>query len=177
MLIIGCGNTDRGDDAAGILVARKLRLLGLDALEHSGDGLALLDLWNGFEDVVLVDAMVGGGSPGSITVWEDASTRGSEECPVSNPEPVDEGVGRGPGGPPHWAKKRILNCSSTHAYGPSEAIELARVLGRLPSRMRVYGIEASQFQHGAAVTSEVLAAVDLVVGEIAQGCSKGTKLQ
>jgi len=40
--IIGCGNLDRGDDAAGLLVARRLRALGVEAAEHSGEGLTLL---------------------------------------------------------------------------------------------------------------------------------------
>lgn len=149
MLIIGCGNPDRGDDAAGILVARRLRQLGLDALEHTGDGFALLDLWDGREEVILVDAMVSGGSPGSVSIWD-------------------------PGTAPRCAND--YRCSS-HVFGPTEAIELALVLGRLPSRMRIYGIEASQFQLGATVSSEVLAAVDRVVGEIAQGWPKDTKLQ
>ena len=149
MLVIGCGNPDRGDDAAGILVARRLHQIGLDALEHTGDGFALLDLWNGREEVILVDAMVSGGSPGSVSVWD----------PTTAPRNSND-----------------YRCS-THVYGPAEAIELARVLGRLPHRLRIYGIEASQFQPGATVTTEVLAAVDRVVGEIAQGWSKDTKLQ
>jgi hydrogenase maturation protease len=150
MLIIGCGNPDRGDDAAGILVARRLRQLGLDALEHTGDGFALLDLWNGIEEVILVDAMVSGGNPGAVSVWDPGAT---PRCSTND-----------------------YRCS-THVYGPSEAIELARVLGRLPPRMRIYGIEASQFQPGAPVSREVLAAVDQVVGEITQDSSKDTKLQ
>ncbi len=43
MMIIGCGNSDRSDDAAGLLVARRLRELGIDARELSGDMLGLLD--------------------------------------------------------------------------------------------------------------------------------------
>jgi len=169
VLIIGCGNPDRGDDAAGILAARRLHALGLNTLEHHGDGFALLDLWNGIEEVILIDAMVGGGGPGAVAVWE--------ECRASNPEQADGGVGRGPGGPPYLAKTGVLSCSSTHAYGPSEAIELARVLGLLPTHLRIYGIEASQFQAGGTVTPEVLAAVDRVVGEIAQGSRKDTESQ
>ena len=48
-LVIGCGNTDRGDDGAGILVARQLRTLGLNAIEHCGDGPPLIELWHGFD--------------------------------------------------------------------------------------------------------------------------------
>ena len=44
LLIIGCGNFDRGDDAAGLLVARRLHALGVDTLhieiiEHSGESV------------------------------------------------------------------------------------------------------------------------------------------
>jgi Ni,Fe-hydrogenase maturation factor len=38
--IIGCGNAERGDDAAGLLLVRRLRELGVDAHEHSGEGRA-----------------------------------------------------------------------------------------------------------------------------------------
>ncbi|HYL34388.1 MAG TPA: hydrogenase maturation protease [Bryobacteraceae bacterium] len=137
MRIIGCGNTDRADDAAGLLVAQRLRELGLDAIEHSGDGFALLDLWHGSDDVVLVDAMVSGAPPGTVSVWDGS-------IPVC----------------------ASFRCSS-HMFGPAEAIELGRALDRLPRRIRIYGIEAAQFEHGAAPGSEVLAAVDRVVSELA----------
>ena len=38
MLILGCGNPDRSDDAAGVLVVRRLRELGIHADEFGGDG-------------------------------------------------------------------------------------------------------------------------------------------
>ncbi len=103
MRIIGCGNSDRADDGAGLLVARRLRELGFDAIEHSGDGFALLDLWHGSDDVVLVDALVSGAKPGAVTVWDP------ETQPAAAP----------------------AFCCSTHAFGPAEAIELGRALGRV----------------------------------------------
>ncbi|HEV2690218.1 MAG TPA: hydrogenase maturation protease, partial [Bryobacteraceae bacterium] len=136
-LIIGCGNPDRGDDGAGFLVAGRLRELGFPAVQHTGDGLALLDVWHGADDVILVDAMVSGADPGSVWVWDAETAPPGSKCY------------RG----------------STHVFGPGEAVELARVLGRLPARLKVYGIEASRFDHGAPVSSEVLAGVDRVVGE------------
>ena len=140
MRIIGCGNSDRADDAAGLLVARRLRELGFDALEHAGDGFALLDLWQGSDDVVLVDALVSGGQPGSIEVWDP------ESQPAAAPD---------------------YRCS-THVFGPAEAVELGRALGRLPRRMRVYGIEASDFEIGHSPRAEVLEAVDRLVSELSQ---------
>lgn len=138
MRIIGCGNIDRSDDAAGLLVARRLREMGFDAFEHSGDGFALLDLWQGADDVVLVDALVSGGAPGTISLWNpDAPATAAPD----------------------------YRCS-THVFGPAEAIELGRALDRLPERIRVYGIEASNFEIGGAPSPEVLAAVDRAVADL-----------
>jgi hydrogenase maturation protease len=137
--IIGCGNTDRADDGAGLLVARRLRELGLDSIEHSGDGFALLELWHGSDDVVLVDAMQSGAPPGTVSVWDATA---SALAPASF-------------------------CCSTHVFGPAEAIELGRALNRLPRRIRVYGIEAAQFHPGGEPSREVLAAVERVTRELA----------
>lgn len=137
-LIVGCGNPDRCDDAAGILAARRLRELGLEAIEHSGDGLALMDLWNSADDVILIDAMVSGAAPGTVMVWD----------PVA--EPICS------------AKYR---CSS-HDFGPAEAIELARVMDRLPRTIRIYGIEAEAFEPGADPCAQVAEAVEQVVESI-----------
>lgn len=139
-LIIGCGNLDRSDDGAGILVAQRLRGLGWNAVEHDGDGLALLDLWNSADDVVLVDAMVSGSEAGSVSVWD----------PMERPLCTEN-----------------FRCS-THAFGPAEAIELGRALDRLPRRIRIYGIEAANFELGASPSASVLAAVDRVVRQIAR---------
>jgi len=55
---------------------------------------------------------------------------------------------------------------STHGLGLSEAITLARVLDRLPHRLRVYGIEGRQFEPGTEVSPEVKLAVEEVVRQI-----------
>ena len=59
--LIGVGNALRGDDAAGLLVARRL-----GGITHEGEGTALLDLWDGCDAVVLVDTMRSGAPPGTI---------------------------------------------------------------------------------------------------------------
>ena len=43
MLIIGCGNRDRGDDAAGVLVAEGLRQLGMDVEIRRGEAAELIE--------------------------------------------------------------------------------------------------------------------------------------
>ena len=66
MKVLGCGHPDRGDDAAGVLVARRLRGWGIDAREV----VSLLDAWDAGDDIVVVDAMVSGREAGSVAVWE-----------------------------------------------------------------------------------------------------------
>lgn len=140
MRIIGIGTADRGDDAAGLLVARRLRELGVEALEHSRDGLALIEAWRGYDDVVLIDAVVTGAPAGAITRWDGAG------APVIA-DPVR---------------------ASTHAFGVAEALKLARALGRMPARLTIYGIEAAQFEIGGALTPEVAAAVERLAQELSR---------
>lgn len=62
-LVIGIGNSDRGDDAAGILVARGLQRTRVREL---ADCASLIDAWEGETDVVVVDAMRSGAAPGAV---------------------------------------------------------------------------------------------------------------
>jgi len=135
MLIIGCGNELRGDDAAGLLVARHLRSLGLNACEHSGDGLNLIQLWEPSSEVVLVDAVLALGDPGQVRVWDG----------IAAPLELD------------------LFRFSSHSLGVGEAIEMARLLGSLPKQLIIYGIEGNQFEVGTSPSAAVLQAVEKVV--------------
>ena len=73
--IIGCGNCDRGDDGAGVLVARRLRALGVEAVEQSGESLSLMDSWTGLAHVILVDATAPSGNPGQVRLWNAQADR------------------------------------------------------------------------------------------------------
>ena len=139
MLIIGCGNEDRADDAAGLLVVRRLRQRGIDAREHTGDMLGLIEEWNSEECVTLIDAVVTGAAPGRITAWDACQSA-----------------------IPHDA----FPCS-THALGIAETIELARALNCLPLKLIVYGIEAINFEPGGSLSPAVAAAVERLAQDIA----------
>jgi hydrogenase maturation protease len=141
LLIIGVGNPYRGDDAAGRQVLRQLLDMGVDAsylLEHSGEGVSLMDAWKGRSTVILIDAVSSGNPPGTI-LRLDAFT---------NPLPAQ------------------LFQSSTHAFSLPQAIEMARALDELPSRLLVFGIEGRNFQAGTELSSEVSAAVPKVAREV-----------
>ena len=133
-LIIGVGNPDRGDDGAGTAVVSLLREAGVEhAVVHDGEAATLIGLWEGFDEVVLVDAVASDRPPGSIVRF-DASDG-----------PLPLGV-----------------MHSTHALGPGAAIELARMLERLPTSMVVIGIEGSQFGFGEVLSDAVTLAVEQV---------------
>jgi hydrogenase maturation protease len=140
MLILGCGNPDRGDDAAGLLAARRLREHGIAAEGFTGDGIELLERWKDQDEVVVIDAVVTGGPRGSISAWE---------------------------WPGHPAEPDDFACS-THGIGLGHAIRLGEALGRLPKRLRVYGIEAGRFDRGSAASPEVLRAVEQVARALAR---------
>ena len=135
MKIIGCGNQDRGDDHAGIVVAERLRELGFDAETHSGDALGLIEKWSSDDDVILVDAVVTGAKPGTLQVW-NFSRSGSGTVKFAEGATV-----------------------SSHGFDVAEAIELGRALHRLPSRLRIYGIETEQFDHGTEISEPVRGAI------------------
>ena len=71
-LVIGVGNPWRGDDGAGIEVARRL-----GGVAFEGDGTGLIDVWeNADDEVVVVDAAASGGRRERSA----ASTRGRARC-------------------------------------------------------------------------------------------------
>ena len=59
---------------------------------------------------------------------------------------------------------------SSHAIGLSEVLELARVIGVLPPRVIVYGIEAGNLETGQALSAPVAHAVEKVVEQVIQEC-------
>jgi hydrogenase maturation protease len=61
VLVIGVGNSLRGDDAAGLAAARRL-----GGIEHEGDPLGLVDLWRGADIAVVIDAVRSGAKPGTV---------------------------------------------------------------------------------------------------------------
>jgi hydrogenase maturation protease len=60
-MVIGVGNPWRGDDRAGLEVARRV-----GGIEHEGDCTRLVDAWAGEADVVVVDAAAPGRAPGAV---------------------------------------------------------------------------------------------------------------
>lgn len=133
-IVIGIGNPDRGDDAAGRAVARRLRGLlppEVAIAEEGGEATALMTRFDGAAEVYLVDACRSGAAAGTVRRFDVA------RAPL-----------------PHDAFG-----TSTHGFGVAQAVDLARALEQLPPRCVVYAIEGASFETGAPLSPPVAQAV------------------
>ncbi len=108
-------------------------------VEPLTDPMALLDLWEGASLAILVDAALSGAAPGTVRRIEAGALEAL----------------------------RSERPTSSHALSVREAYELGRSLGRLPRRLVVYAIEASDLRPGEQLSPEVEAAVDATARRIA----------
>lgn len=148
-LIIGVGNEMRGDDGAGLLVARLLQDRpphGVSVLQHNGEGSTLIEAWQGYESVVLVDAAAPNALGGSATTGGGAAPGVIQRFSLDDgPLPVT-----------------LASSLSSHAFGVADAIDLARNLQRLPTQLTVYAIEGQDFRLGRPMTLPVVAAAHVL---------------
>ena len=142
-VLIQCiGNHLARDDGAGPAVADRLRQMGLpdsvEVCQHWGEGTTLIQEWEDVERVILVDAAASGAPSGTIHRFDARN----QEIPKG------------------------FCYYSTHRFGVVEAVELARVLGRLPGEIRLYAIEGKDFSNGEGLSPAVTAAVETLTAEI-----------
>lgn len=144
LMIIGVGNPWRGDDGAGLWIARRLREKlppHIVIEECSGDQTRLLDLWCGAKRVLLVDVVCSGAAPGTL------HRLGGEDGRIL----------------------RGANLSS-HSAGIAEILELGCALTLLPDELLIYAIEGRDFTAGAPISPDVMAgaerAVELILAEL-----------
>jgi len=138
VIVIGLGNEFRHDDAAGLIVARRLREARVAALEHDGDFAALLEKWKGINDLILIDAISSGAEAGTL----HRINAGSAPLPSA------------------------FSSTSTHGLGLADAIGLSRALGTLPSHVLVFGVEGSDFTPGIGLSPPVDRAIAPLVQEV-----------
>lgn len=134
-IVIGVGNPFRCDDAAGLEVAKRVH--SVPAHQSSLGGFELMDLWQGADEVIIVDAIHSNSEPGSVHRYN----------PLTAPLPAG-------------------TFASSHAIGVAETIEMARQLDRLPPKVSVVGIEAETVTTGTTISPSVAAAIELVAESI-----------
>ena len=115
ILVLGLGNDILGDDAVGLLAARRLRALlpeSVDVVESGGSGLDLLDVLEGYDRAILLDAILTGKHPPGTILEFSAEDFKKDDCPS-----------------PHYA-------------GLPTVIQLAESLGiRFPSIFQIVAVE------------------------------------
>lgn len=140
-IVIGIGNPDRGDDAAGRAVARRLRGMLPPAIridEHDGEATGLLARLEGAKSAYLIDACLSSAPAGTVQRFDVGDA----------PLPQD------------------TFAMSTHGLGLAEAIELGRALGQLPACCVVYAIEVGSTAPGDPLSAAVTAAIDAVAERV-----------
>ena len=133
--VIGVGNAWRGDDAVGLLVARRLQedpLPQVSIVECRGTVTAVREAWKDAAGVIVVDAVVSGSRPGTIYRFN--------------------ALGAG-------VPVELSRSPSSHGWGVAEALALGQVLQELPPWLIIYGIEGQNFGPGQEVSQEVAAAI------------------
>ena len=145
--IIGLGNSFRGDDGVGNLVARQLfshQSPSVSIIEGGVAGLNLLHEMEGTDKLILIDAVSSQSEEGTITRF-------------TVPQDLDI-IAR-----LAWS----TSGSSTHDLGLQEALTLANTLRALPPSVVIYGIELGRVDHGVELSPKVEEAVHTVVNRIA----------
>ncbi len=141
LLVIGCGNEWASDDAVGLQVIRSLKDLkaakevelpdGVELIEAGTPGLNLLDLWDRGERVIIVDAVKSGAAPGTVHGFDASLLPPRDVMPVSS-----------------------------HGVNIIDAVELGKLMGRLPTQLTIIGVEIlSEEPFHVGLTPEVKAAV------------------
>lgn len=117
LLFLGLGNPILSDDAVGIRVVDKIKSImgdsnGIDFVTGSMAGLRILDVIQGYDELVIVDAIEKGGESGTLY-----------KIPIEDLEST-------------------LHLTSLHSINLVTAIELGRKMSlKIPKRISIYGIE------------------------------------
>ena len=133
-LVLGLGNEYAGDDAVGVLTVRALRgaLAGdAEVVESAASGLALLEVFAGYDRALIVDSIRTGRSPAGTILEPGLAELGRAIAP------------------------------SLHQAGLPELAAVARRLGMgFPDRTRVLAVEvAGPLMFGAPLSEPVAAAI------------------
>jgi hydrogenase maturation protease len=141
VLVAGVGNIFLGDDGFGCEVARRLAGQpvpdGVRVVDYGIRGMHLAyDLLDGYDALVLVDALPGNGRPGEITVLEVG--------------PDDLGTGE----------------FDAHGMDPVAVLACLEGLGGELPRTLIVGCQPLDLEEGIGLTPAVTAAVDVAVNTV-----------
>ena len=151
ILVAGVGNVLRGDDGFGVAVAHALTRAHLaseevEIFEAGIAGISLVqELMDGYDALIIVDAIDRGGAPGTVFVIEPD---------IPNPALLDPA-------------KLHSSLADAHYTEPSQVLLLAKALGVLPPKVFLVGCQPAGYDElGAELSSPVTGAVEVAVSRI-----------
>lgn len=138
IIIVGIGNSFRGDDAAGWAVIDGLKETAGSAIELvklRGDIAELLDIFARHKSVYLVDACSSNGPAGS---WQRIDAQ-QQALPPENTQ------------------------TSTHGFSVGQAVALAKNLDQLPNKLILYAITGDNYSITSTLSPAVAKSIDSVI--------------
>jgi hydrogenase maturation protease len=144
-LVIGLGNPLRGDDGVGVRVAQILAEQalspGVEVMDGGTQGLGIVNLMEGRQRVIVVDAADVGRSPGQFVRFtlDEARLLGDDQ---------------------HL---------SVHAAGLRDALLLAQALKMLPDQVIIFGVQPASLEWESTLSPQVEATLpDLIEAVLAE---------
>lgn len=140
--VIGCGNLLASDDGVGIEIVRRLQEMelpqGVEIVEAGTPGLHLLDIWEEAKGVIIVDAVRSGEPAGTIHCFDASLLPPREYMPLSS-----------------------------HGINVIDAIALGRLMDRIPSELRIVGVEIlSSEPYHEGLTPQVSKAIPQAIQQL-----------
>lgn len=162
VLVAGVGNVLTGDDGFGVRVVDAM--MGRDELPESvhlldvgiGGIHMVQELMDGYDGLVIVDAVERDGAPGTVWVLEPI---------IPEIEDLADGT-------------RTELLAETHYAVPAKALTLAKALGVLPDRVRIVGCQPGPIELGEGLSPALDTAVEEAIGRVreivAEWCAPST---
>lgn len=148
-LVIGVGSSFCCDESVGISLSKRLenfihnkphlfKAQIINVTECTGDADSLIDVWQGYDRVFIVYTIHGLTKPGRT------------HCVYADEHPLNFALFK----------------NSIQAHGVFTAVETARVLGKLPSHVCIYGVEGENFNFGESISRTVYLASNYIFQKI-----------
>lgn len=141
IIIVGIGNQYRGDDGAGWAVIDGLPASvgsSIKLVKLRGDIAALIEIFSSYAKVYVVDACLGSSLVGT---WQRIDLH-QQAIPNENPQ------------------------TSTHGFGLSQAISIAKNLDQLPEKLILYALSGDTYGFCDTLSPPVVKSVDQVIQAI-----------
>lgn len=138
-LVLGLGNPFMGDDGVGIAALELLRARwtlppSVEAVDGGTWGMNLLHLVEATDQVLLLDAIAAGGTPGTLVILEREQL-------------------------PRYFHQKL----SPHQIDLREVLAVAELRGNLPERIAAVGLEPAEVRWGDGLSPAIAGQLDRLV--------------